>query len=400
MSDQAGEFLTAADEFRFGRHPGNVDTDGGGIPDGVEFAYGLDPLNPADAHWDLDGDGVSNLDEYLAGTDFSDPQDVPAQTAELSPGLVGQYFTGQNLDEFVFTRVDEKVEFDWGSGSPANEIPRDVFSVRWVGYFVPPHEDGEQFYTFRARRDDGVRIYLDGERIMNRWSGGSTSSYYTVTRPVPGGEPIPLVIEYSEGYGSARIFFEIRDDQSGQRLDEASVLRSTSLQSPVSADSSGEGIPDAWALRFGLNPYEQNADKVLNSAGITVLQAYASQLDPRTLEPDPESTGGGIGSGPGPVSPSPGPDRPPVSSSSVTVSWTAPGTRLDGSSLSLSEIEAYEVLYGRDPNAPAERIEVGPDQTEYSFDNLGAGTWYFSVRVKDSDGLWSPNADIISHTVD
>src|SRR5690554_7440104 len=40
---------------------------------------------------DLDGDGVSNLDEYNAGTDFTDAQDVPVQEAKLVSGMVGQY---------------------------------------------------------------------------------------------------------------------------------------------------------------------------------------------------------------------------------------------------------------------------------------------------------------------
>lgn len=38
------------------------------IPDAVETAAGLNPNTPADAAGDLDDDGVSNLDEFLAGT--------------------------------------------------------------------------------------------------------------------------------------------------------------------------------------------------------------------------------------------------------------------------------------------------------------------------------------------
>ncbi|HXJ55725.1 MAG TPA: lamin tail domain-containing protein, partial [Verrucomicrobiae bacterium] len=45
------------------------DTDGDGIPDSVETAYGFDPGNNADRTLDSDGDGVSNAAEYLAGTD-------------------------------------------------------------------------------------------------------------------------------------------------------------------------------------------------------------------------------------------------------------------------------------------------------------------------------------------
>ncbi|HUJ09339.1 MAG TPA: hypothetical protein VL171_04875 [Verrucomicrobiae bacterium] len=45
------------------------DTDNDGLPDWWERAHGLDPNDPLDADRDDDGDGFSNFQEYLAGTD-------------------------------------------------------------------------------------------------------------------------------------------------------------------------------------------------------------------------------------------------------------------------------------------------------------------------------------------
>lgn len=46
-----------------------ADTDRDGLPDDWELVHGLNPSNAADAHQDSDNDELSNLQEYLAGTD-------------------------------------------------------------------------------------------------------------------------------------------------------------------------------------------------------------------------------------------------------------------------------------------------------------------------------------------
>ena len=57
-----------------------LDYDDDGIPDDIETAVGLNPLIKADALEDLDGDGISNLDEYLNGTDFMVDSTPPVVT--------------------------------------------------------------------------------------------------------------------------------------------------------------------------------------------------------------------------------------------------------------------------------------------------------------------------------
>ena len=53
--------------------PTSVDTDGDGIPDEVEDLHGLNSGDGSDASADKDGDGKSNLGEYVLGTDISIP---------------------------------------------------------------------------------------------------------------------------------------------------------------------------------------------------------------------------------------------------------------------------------------------------------------------------------------
>ncbi len=60
-----------------------LDTDGDGIPDKVELAWGLDPQDPNDARGDLDNDGFTNLEEYLSQTDPKNPEDYPDPIVKL-----------------------------------------------------------------------------------------------------------------------------------------------------------------------------------------------------------------------------------------------------------------------------------------------------------------------------
>jgi hypothetical protein len=49
--------------------PPDLDSDGDGIPDWWEIKYGLNPHDPSDANQDKNGDGYTNLEKYLNGTD-------------------------------------------------------------------------------------------------------------------------------------------------------------------------------------------------------------------------------------------------------------------------------------------------------------------------------------------
>src|SRR5262249_35470201 len=66
--------------------PGDTDQDG--IDDVYELQHPafLNPLDPADAGLDFDGDGLSNLYEYLHG---ANPADVPADAVSIAEGNSG-----------------------------------------------------------------------------------------------------------------------------------------------------------------------------------------------------------------------------------------------------------------------------------------------------------------------
>jgi 1,4-alpha-glucan branching enzyme len=90
LQDPDGDGLTNLEEFHLGTNPLSPDTDGDGMPDGWEIQFaaaGLSPSNPDDADLDFDHDGLSNIDEYLNGTDpthFDTDGDLLSDGAEVN----------------------------------------------------------------------------------------------------------------------------------------------------------------------------------------------------------------------------------------------------------------------------------------------------------------------------
>ncbi|HEX9708843.1 MAG TPA: hypothetical protein VGB42_02605 [Candidatus Thermoplasmatota archaeon] len=73
VTDRDGDGLTANEEYVLGTDPSNPDSDGGGVPDGWERRYGLDPTLAADDFADSDSDGLDNWQEFVHGTSPIDP---------------------------------------------------------------------------------------------------------------------------------------------------------------------------------------------------------------------------------------------------------------------------------------------------------------------------------------
>jgi hypothetical protein len=70
-----------------------LDSDADGMPDGWEDQYGLNKLSSADAGQDADGDGLTNLQEFRAGTDPRNPGSNLNLTATLNGAVVELRFT-------------------------------------------------------------------------------------------------------------------------------------------------------------------------------------------------------------------------------------------------------------------------------------------------------------------
>jgi len=85
------------------------------LPDVYEAAFGLGTNNPADAASDRDSDGQTNLQEYYAGTDPTDPASRLSLAASREQNLFLLRFNAvSNKTYTVQTQVDN-ISGNWSN---------------------------------------------------------------------------------------------------------------------------------------------------------------------------------------------------------------------------------------------------------------------------------------------
>ena len=118
--------------------------------------------------------------------------------------FLGEYYSNPgsasapDFGNLVLTRNDDVINFDWGGGSPDNSIPNDDYQIRWTAT-LNIETAGE--YNFRSYTDDGVRLYIDNQLIIDYWQDqGPTSRYGSINLSEGTHE---CVMEYYENGGGA-----------------------------------------------------------------------------------------------------------------------------------------------------------------------------------------------------
>jgi hypothetical protein len=114
---------------------------------------------------------------------------------------LGKYYDNKYLEGApAFERYDAEVRFNWYTGSPGSGVGEDHFSVRWErnAYFDSGH------YRFYATSDDGVRVYVDGTKIIDGWNVHPPTEYVQDVYIHAGHRTV--VVEYYEESGDASVY--------------------------------------------------------------------------------------------------------------------------------------------------------------------------------------------------
>jgi hypothetical protein len=114
-------------------------------------------------------------------------------------GLLGQYHNNRSLSNLVLERIDPLVNFDWGPNSPDPTINNDFISIKWIGFVQP---DFTETYTFYTVTDDGVRLWVDGQMLIDQWIDQSATEW-SGQIALTAGQPVSIEMQYYERGGNA-----------------------------------------------------------------------------------------------------------------------------------------------------------------------------------------------------
>ena len=120
-------------------------------------------------------------------------------TGGTGNGLSVTYYNNIDFTGTTVTGVDPTVDFAWGAGSPSAAIANDTFSARWTGQ-VEAQFTGT--YTFYTVSDDGVRLWVNGQQIINNWTDHAPTEN-SGTIALTAGQRYDIRMEFYENGGGA-----------------------------------------------------------------------------------------------------------------------------------------------------------------------------------------------------
>jgi glucose/arabinose dehydrogenase len=147
--------------------------------------------------WSDGGAATHNVSTPASSTTYT--ATYRATGTGAGSGLAATYYNNTGFTGTTVTRVDPTVDFTWGTAAPAAGIAADTYSVRWMGQVEPPSTGTYTFYTVS---DDGIRLWVNGRLLVNRWTNHSATED-SGTIALTAGQRYDIRLEYYENTGLA-----------------------------------------------------------------------------------------------------------------------------------------------------------------------------------------------------
>jgi hypothetical protein len=181
----------------------------------------------------------------------------PAVPQNDGRGLRAFLYHDRELTDLALTRVDPMVNFYWGYGSPQRSIEGSTFSVRWKGQIKPLHSET---YTFSTGTDDGVRLRVDGQLLIDDWRSHWGPAGQSATISLVAGQRYDIEMEYFDDAGEASAHLWWESPSQRKEIVAQEHLYPAAVQAVPRG--SGTGLRGVYYRKDWLEPFD-NEDVVL-----------------------------------------------------------------------------------------------------------------------------------------
>lgn len=119
-------------------------------------------------------------------------------------GIQGQYFNNMTMTGTAAgTRVDGPIDFQWLQAAPGvSGVNANQFSVRWNGRLRATVTGN---YQFQTRSDDGVRLWVNGQLLIDQWNDHSATDHTSSSIYLVSGQVYTILLEFYENATDAEI---------------------------------------------------------------------------------------------------------------------------------------------------------------------------------------------------
>lgn len=127
------------------------------------------------------------------------------ENGKIAEGLKAEYFDNMNLvGTSKMIRIEKTINTaEHNISPPFKGFIRDEYSARWTGA-ITPKIDGN--YCLVAGANDGIKVWLDGELIIDDWANHAVRTHATYKK-LKGGRSYSLKIEYYQWLDLNEIHF-------------------------------------------------------------------------------------------------------------------------------------------------------------------------------------------------
>ncbi|HMP91163.1 MAG TPA: hypothetical protein PJ991_13250, partial [Kiritimatiellia bacterium] len=326
--------------------PLSPDTDGDGLPDGLELGWG-GALDGTDTTTDTNGDGwpnfIADQDPPIFNT-FDNQWHPKFDRNRSRTDQIGGSMTDPNKTDTDNDQLDDHLEDLNRNG----RVDIGLINAGVITEIILHPNVPTVYNTSRVDRDalpvnarfletDPNNPDTDGDGISDGFEDANRNGYVDLALLWPAGTTTPFIVNFSNnnqyllgmnisGIRSRALDYnKLWTDFPRPTRDGNGVWSNTNTwprllfleTDPLSADTNGDSLPDGWKVKFGLDPWDngwynirtgeihtqnsqQGADGDITGDGINNFQHYLNGSDPRVDINIPTPVGS-INIGPGPV---------------------------------------------------------------------------------------------------